>query len=164
MKSTTPATLKWLIASSVLYMALALIAAVVAIRANIPASPGGSGSGLPLVEDFLVGKGTAMSPPLYWLIAQAILTVLATKDGRRGTVGAVGLAIFGLLSGIGALMEPIVGQIFSPATFDPLKTVLEAGIIVLPFVMMVLGMREWSRRRRERGCKPSAGSEQILQS
>ena len=164
-KSTSPATLKRLLASSVLYMAFALIAAVVAISTNRLAAPGGASSGLPVVEDFLVGRGTAMSPPLYWLIAQAILTVLATKPQRRGTVGVAGLAIFGLLSGIGALMEPLVLEIFNPATFDLLAAVLEIGIIVLPFVMMVFGIREWQRRRwvAKQGCKPVQSSEQILQ-
>jgi hypothetical protein len=72
MKNTKPATLKWLVASSVLYIALALIGAVVAISTNRLAAPGGSSSGVPIVQDFVVGRGTAMSPPLWWLIAQAI--------------------------------------------------------------------------------------------
>jgi hypothetical protein len=60
-------------------------------------------------------------------------------------------------------MEPIVGDI-QPGDLDPLAAVLEAGIIVLPFVMTVLASFEWARRRRERGCKPSLNNEQILQS
>jgi hypothetical protein len=67
---------------------------------------GGSSSGLPVVQDFLYGKGTAMAQPLYWLIAQIVLTVLAPRRGLWGAVGIMGLAIFGLLSGIGALGEP----------------------------------------------------------
>jgi hypothetical protein len=61
----------------------------------------------------------------------------------------VGLAIFGLLSGIGALGEPIILEIFNPAKFDWLKIVIEAGIIILPILMMAFGILEWSRRRRE---------------
>ena len=91
-----------------------------------------------------------MSPGLAWLIAQAILTFLAPRKGRWGTIGVAGLTLFGLLSGIFSLTEPIVRRIFNPATFDPLKAVIETGIIVVPFVMMVFGILEWIRRRRDK--------------
>ena len=152
MNNATPTTLKRLVTSSVLYIVIALIAAIMAIRENLPAQPlgEGSGSGLPVTQDFLYGSGTAMSPGLISLIVQAILTVLAFRKNWWGTVGVAGLTISGLLSGVFALSEPIVKKIFSPATFDPWKAVIETGIIVIPFVMMAFGFLEWSRRRRER--------------
>ena len=144
-----PSTLKRLIVCSVLYVVLALIATVVAISENRPAEFGGSSTGLPVVQDFLYGMGTAMSPPLYHLIAQVALTILAPRRDRWGGVGVVGLAIFGL-SGIGALGEPIILEIFNPVTFDLLKALIYTGMIIVPFAMMVFGILEWSRRRRER--------------
>jgi hypothetical protein len=151
MNSNTPATLKRLVISSAAYIVISLIAAAVAIQANLPAQPlgEGSGSGKPVLQDFLFGNGTAMSPGLPWLIAQAILTVLAFRKSWWGMVGVVGLILFGLLSGVFSLTEPIVREIYSPALFDPLKTLIEAGIILLPFVMMVFGILEWRRKRRE---------------
>jgi hypothetical protein len=109
----------------------------------------GSGSGKPVLQDFLYGGGTAMSPGLPWLIAQALLTVLVFRKSWWGMFGVVGLIIFGLLSGVFSLTEPIVREIYGPGVFDPLKAVIEAGIIILPFVMMVFGISEWRRRRRD---------------
>ena len=147
----TPASLKRLIISSILYIVIALIAAAVAIAQNLPAQPLGesSGTGRPVLQDFLYGGGTAMSPGLIWLAAQATLTFLASRKGLLGTIGVAGLTLFGLLSGIFSLTEPIVRRIFHPATFDPLKAVIETGVIVVPFVMMVFGILELIRRRRD---------------
>ena len=152
MNTTTPTTLKRLVTSSVLYIVISLIAATIAIKENLPAQPlgEGSGSGLPVTQDFLYGSGTAMSPGLISLIVQAIFTVLAFRKNWWGTVGIAGLIISGLFGGVFALSEPIVKQIFSPSTFDPWKALIETGIIVIPFVMMAFGFLEWSRRRRER--------------
>jgi hypothetical protein len=151
MNKTTPTSLKRLVTSSLLYIVIALIAASIAINENLPAQPmgEGSGSGKPVLQDFLYGSGTAMSPGLPWLIAQALLTVLVFRKSWWGMFGVVGLIIFGLLSGVFSLTEPIVREIYGPAVFDPLKAVIEAGIIILPFLMMVFGISEWRRRRRD---------------
>lgn len=150
MNVKTPKSLSRLITSSILYVVLALISTGIAFAENRPAEFGGSSTGLTVVQDFLYGQGTAMSPPLYWLIAQIALTILAPRRGLWGAVGVVGLAIFGLLSGIGALGEPINREIFAPATFNLFKAVIQAGMIVVPFGMMVFGILEFLKRRRER--------------
>ena len=67
-----------------------------------------------------------------------------------GAFDVGGLTIAGLLFGVGALVEPILLEIFNPATFDLLKALIEAGLIIVPFVMMVLGVREWAARRRDK--------------
>jgi hypothetical protein len=151
MNKTTPTSLKRLVTSSLLYIVIALIAASIAINENLPAQPmgEGSGSGKPVLQDFLYGSGTAMSPGLPWLTAQALFTVLVFRKSWWGMFGVVGLIIFGLLSGVFSLTEPIVREIYGPAVFDPLKALIEAGIIILPFVMMVFGISEWRRRRRD---------------
>jgi hypothetical protein len=143
-----PSTHKRLVITSILYMVIALIGAMVAIMENRPAAAGGFSTGLPVVQDFLYGNGTAMSPPLYMLIALVIFTVLAFRQDRWGTVGVGGLTIAGLLFCIGALVEPILLEVLNPATFELLKALIEAGLIFLPFLMMIFGAREWSRRRR----------------
>ena len=146
----TPITLKRLITSSVLYMIIASIGAVIAIRENRPADPGGWSTGLPAAQDFLYGNGTALSPPLYMLIALVIFTILAPRHDRWGIFGVGGMTIFGLFFCIGALLEPILLEIFNPVTFDLSNAVIEAGLIIVPLVMMVFGFREWMRRRRDK--------------
>jgi hypothetical protein len=146
MKAVTQKTLKRLSASSILYIIFALVGAGVAIRENRPSDPGGWSTGLPALQDFLYGNGTAMSPPLYMIIAVAVLTLLALRRDRWGKVGVGGLTICGLLFSIGALVEPILFEIFKPEQFDFFKAVIEIGMIIIPLVMMVLGVREWKSR------------------
>jgi hypothetical protein len=147
MMNMMPTTLKRLITSSVLHMISALIGAVVAILENRPSDPGGVSTGLPVLQDFLYGNGTAMSPPLFMLAAQAILTILAPRHDRWGTFGVAGLTIAGLLFGVGMLVEPILFESFNPATFVPFKALIVIALIIVPFAMMAFGIREWKRRR-----------------
>jgi hypothetical protein len=145
-----PPTLKRLMISVLLYMVIALIAGVIAIAENLPAEFGGSSTGLTVTQDFIYGMGTALSPPFYTLIIQLAFLWLAPRKDRWGTVGVLGLAVIGLMTFIGALSEPINLRIFNPATFDPLKAVIMAGMILIPLAIMVFGLMEWSRRRREK--------------
>jgi hypothetical protein len=76
-KANTPIKLKRLVLSSILYLICASIGAVVAIVLNLPAQFGGSSSGLPVVQDFIYGMGTALGPSLWWMVPHALLTWLA---------------------------------------------------------------------------------------
>ena len=67
-----------------------------------------------------------------------------------GAFDVGGLTIAGLLFGVGVLVEPILLEIFNPATFDLLKAVIEVGLIIVLFVMMVFGVREWVGRHRDK--------------
>lgn len=149
MNSPTPRTLKRLVSSSVLYIVLALIATGFAVIENRTTEFGGSTSGLSALQSFLYGQGTAMSPPLYWLVAQVGLTAMALRRNRWGSVGVIGLAVFGLFFLIGAIGEPILLESFNPATFDMLNAVILAGLVIVPFIMMVFAILEWSRRRTQ---------------
>ena len=148
--SQTPNTLKRLIASSLIYMVLAVIAGTIAVSHNFSAQPlgEGSGTGRPVLQEFLFGNGTAMSPGLPWLAMQAVLTLVASRKGRWSVVGVIGLAIFGLLSGVFATTEPMALQIFTPGTFEPLLALIEAGVILTPFAMLAFAILEWIRRRK----------------
>ena len=138
MNTSTPRTLKLLTASTILYMLLALLAGLVAISENLPAEFGGSSTGLSVRQDFLYGMGTAISPPLYTVIIQLVLLMLAPRKDRWGMLGVLGLALIGLFTFIGVLSEPINRRIFGPATFDPLKALLVAAMIFLPLAILVL--------------------------
>jgi hypothetical protein len=147
MRAITPSTLKGLIACSVLYVVWASIAAVVAITENRAGEFAGFSTGLPALQNFLYGMGTGMSPPLLHLIVQVAFTVLTPRRDRWGGVGVVGLAIFGLLTVIGAIFEPINLELLNPVTFNLFRAVIQSGMIIIPFAMMVFGILEWSRRR-----------------
>ena len=149
MTATSPVTLKRLTASVILYMIIALIAGGIAIAENLPAEFGGSSTGLTATQDFVYGMGTSLSPPLYTLIIQLGLLLLVRRKDRWGTVGVLGLTVIGLMTCIGALGEPINQRIFDPATFDPVKAAIMAGMILIPLVIVVFGLMEWMRRRRE---------------
>jgi hypothetical protein len=157
MKPKIPIPLKRLITSSVLYIGIILIGAVIAIIENLPAEAAGLNSNAPVWQGFLYGNGTAMSPPIYWLIVQAILTALAPRRGLWGTVGIIGLIVTGLLFSIFGALEPIALKIFNPSTFDLFKVIIVTGII-LAFLMVVFGILELVRRSRSKrlGQMPTA--------
>ena len=145
--ANTQIKLKRLVQSSILYLIWATIAGVVAIVLNRPAEFGGSTSGLPVVQDFIFGMGTALSPPILWMVAQAFLTWLAWNQmKRRSTWGVIGLTLFGVAEFGGALGEPITYELLNPDTFNPLVAVVQAGMIIIPLVMMVFAIQEWRRR------------------
>jgi uncharacterized membrane protein YeaQ/YmgE (transglycosylase-associated protein family) len=150
-KANTPIKLKRLVLSSILYLIWASSGAVVAMVLNRPAQFGGSTSDLPVVQDFIYGTGTALSPPLlWWMVPQALLTWLAWNQmNRKSTWGVIGLTLFGVAEFIGALGEPITYELLDPVTFNPLLAVIQAGMIIIPFVMMVFAIQEWRRRRSE---------------
>jgi hypothetical protein len=150
MTARPPATLKRLTISVILYMVMALIAGLVAIAQNLPAEFAGSSTGLTATQDFMYGMGTALSPPLYLLPIQIALLWLAHRRDRWGQVGVGGLTVIGLMTCFGALGEPINRRIFNPATFEPVKAALMTGMILIPVVIVIFGLMEWARRRREK--------------
>jgi hypothetical protein len=149
-KVNTDIKLKRLVQASILSLIWGSIATVVAIVLNRPAQFGGSTSGLPVVQDFIYGMGTALSAPLVWMVAQALLTWLAwNQRNRRSTWGVIGLALFGATTFIGTLGEPITYELLNPVTFNPLLAVIPTGMIIIDSLMMVFAIREWRRRRSE---------------
>lgn len=149
MTAVTRATLRWLRTSVILYMMIALIAGGIAIAENLPSEFAGFRTGLTATQDFLYGMGTALSPPFYTLIIQLAFLLMLPRRDRWGTVGIAGLTVIGWLTCLGALSEPINRRIFSPTTFDPVKAVIMVGMILIPVAIVVFGLKEWFRRRRE---------------
>jgi hypothetical protein len=149
-KANAHLKLRRLVQSSILYLIWASIATAVAIVLNLPAQFGGSTTGLPVVQDFIYGMGTALSPSLWWMVPQALLTWLAwNQTNRRSTWGVIGLTLFGFAEFIGALGEPITYELLDPITFNLFLAVIQAGMIIIPLVMTVFAIQEWKRRRSE---------------
>ena len=113
--------------------------AALALRRGLPASWGGVLRGRDVARDFVGLKGTALSPPLALLVAQALLTGAALRPGRTGARTARGLAMHGALEGAGMLGEPILWRALRPATFDPAPAAIAAGFLALAALMMRLG-------------------------
>jgi hypothetical protein len=94
--------------------------------------------------------GTALSAPLVWMVAQALLTWLAWNRTSRWSIwGVIGLVLFGATTFIGVSGEPITYELLNPSTFNPLPAVIPAGQVIIDFVLMVFGIQEWRRRRSE---------------
>lgn len=128
------------IRGTVIYLMWASLAAVVAIARNLPAGFAGAHTGLSAAHDFLVGMGTALSPPLWWMAAQAACVAVAARrtSAHRGLTAA--LIFFGVSEFVGALGEPITMRVFRPQTFDPLLATVQSGMILLPLAVIVAGI------------------------
>jgi hypothetical protein len=129
------------------YLCWASGAAVVAIVRNMPAAFGGLSTGLSVTNDFLIGFGTALSPPLWWMLAQAFFAARAARSASvtRPAIGA--LTAMGAMECIGAIGEPVTLQALAPATFDPLLAVTQLGMVLLPLAIVIFGIRAWRQSR-----------------
>ena len=140
-----------LLLSSGLYLVNGCIGALVAIRDELPGDFVGRRSGKTARGDFLTGAGTALSPAAWMLMLQAGCMLLARRRGRPGAVGRVGLSIIAIGGLIGVLGEPIIYQVLTPRTFDPLKAVISVGNIMLPVLTLLSAFPEWRRRQAGNG-------------
>jgi hypothetical protein len=138
--------LSWVCA---LWLLNALTGAAVAIREDLPGELiAGVFVGRDASAEFFKGPGTALSPGLAHLAAQAVFTVLSTRGGRAGTIGAVGLIVVGVGATAGALGEKITYRVLSPSSFDPAKAAIVSAGIFLSSLMTVFGARRLFVLRR----------------
>jgi hypothetical protein len=122
-----------------LWLLNSAIGARVAIRENLPGVFAGMTRWQDPSADFFRGAGTALSPGLPMMAAQAVFTVLSTRGGRAGKVGAAGLAALGVGGTVGVLGEPITYRALSPRMLDPAKAPIVSGAIVLSALMAIFG-------------------------
>ena len=129
----------------VLWLLNSAIGARVAVKEGLPAEwVAGLYAGRDASAEFFKGTGTALSPGLPMMVAQALLAVLSTRGGRAGTIGAVGLVVLGTGGTIGMLAETITYRVLSPRAFDPPKAAIGLAAIILAPSMIVLS---WKRLR-----------------
>jgi hypothetical protein len=131
---------------SLAYILAAGTGAAVAIREDLPGAFLGRTTGRTARGDFLLGAGTALSPGLAMLAAQAAFTLLARRGGRAGAVGAAGLALLGTGATVGLLGEPIVWRVLSRRGFDAPKAALVAVMIALPVALCRASVHTLRRR------------------
>jgi hypothetical protein len=131
-----------------LWLLNAAIGARVAIREDLPGEFAGMTRWHDPSADFFKGAGTALSPGLPMLAAQAVFAALSARGGRSGKIGAAGLAVLGAGGTVGVLGEPITYRVLSPRTFDPAKAPIVSAAIALSALMTVLGAAELRAARR----------------
>jgi hypothetical protein len=136
---------------SALWLLNSAIGARLAIRDDLPAEwVAGLYVGRDASAEFFKGGGTALSPGLPMMIAQALFAVLSTRGGRAGIAGAAGLTVLGAGGTVGVLAETITYRVLSPSTFDPVKAGIVSAAAVLSPLMAVLGVRRLSALRHGR--------------
>ncbi len=146
-------TTRRLVFASVLLLILASIGTVVSIVYKLPYEFGGRGDPNTVLRDFVAGGGTALSPPMPPMILAVVFTILAPSPRWWGTVGVVGLCIFGSQYAIGESQEPIVWRALRSSTFGPFEAVvalLGVGGMLLGILVFLFGVMELIDRVRER--------------
>jgi hypothetical protein len=146
-----PKRLSALFIVSVLWLLNSAVDARVAIRGDLPAEwVAGLYVGRDASAEFFKGGGTALSPGLPMMGAQALFLVLSTRGGRSGKAGTAGLTLLGAGGTIGVLAETITYRVLSPRTFDPAKVPIVSAGIVLSALMTILGGRRLRALRSDR--------------
>jgi hypothetical protein len=136
---------------SLLWLLNSAIGARVAIREDLPAEwVAGLYVGRDASAEFFKGGGTALSPGLPMMVAQALFTVLSTRGGRAGKAGVAGLTVLGAGSTVGVLAETITYRVLSPRTFDLAKVPIVSAAIVLSALMAILGASRLRALRSDR--------------
>ena len=129
-RETSPGPDKLLSSVCALWLLNALTGAVVAIREELPGELiADVFTGRDASAEFFKGPGTALSPGLAHIAAQALFAVLSTRGGRAGMAGAAGLVAVGTSAAAGALGEKLTYRVLSPKAFDPVKVaIVSTGI------------------------------------
>ena len=146
-------TTRRLLLASVLLLAVAITGTVISIVYKLPYEFSGQGDPDNVLRDFVAGGGTALSPPLPPMILALVFTILAPSRRWWGTVGVVGLCIFGSQYIIGESQEPIVWRSLRSSDFGPLDAVVALlGVlgILLGALVLLLGVMELVDRMRAR--------------
>ncbi len=147
-KIQNPKSPKGLVATSLLYLLSASTGARIAIDEDIRGQFLGRCSEKMPQEDFVRGMGTALSPGVKMLVAQAAATTLAGRRGFLGRVGVFALTLLGAGATVGMLGEAVTYQALNPRTFDPPVATIVVANVALPAMMVILGGRELAGKRR----------------
>jgi len=126
---------------------LSVVGAVVSVMARWPHQFGGHGSRQHMLSDFLT-SGTALAPPLAFLLLFAVASLLIRRRDVWGTVAQVVLLLISAFMIIGAL-----GEAFAGATPDVPRVVqMFSGVwgTIAGVLLAVLCARSIGARRRVR--------------
>lgn len=121
--------------AAIALLLLALIGTGIGIAARLPYQFGGQGDPERIMDDF-VSKGTAVSPPLFALLALIAGALLASRAGALGRIGSGVLALLAIVFFIAT-----IGELIGAGAFGGLAqvvviiwSVLGAALIALMFL------------------------------
>jgi hypothetical protein len=127
---------------SLAYAVKALDGARVAIRDTLHEAPFGVRGTGSVSHDFYLGFGTALSPGLPMLAAQAGVTVTLAGPAPTARKSMDVLAVFGALYSIGQLAEPLAHRTLAhPRSAGSRRLRVVVGNIVLPAAMAIVAYR-----------------------
>ena len=129
-------------ALSLAYTVSAIEGARMSIRDSLYEQPFGIKSGIPVSRDFYFGFGTALSPGLPFLLAQAAVTGTLAGPAPTARKSMDLLAIFGAAYTVGQIAEPLALRTLahprsSERGFRRMRVVL--GNVVFPAAMGIIG-------------------------
>ncbi len=130
------------------YILISSAGGVVAIGRGLPAEFLGFSSESEIWVDFLVGGGTAMSPPVVYLVLIAAVAVASFRADRIGRTATLLLAALVVLNVIGQLLEPITWRSIAPDTFDLQTASISVLMTVVPASLAVVAVAEYRARGR----------------
>ncbi len=108
-----------------LWLMVAAIETAIAVPERWPAQFGGKGDPTKMATQWIT-KGTALSPPLFLLVAMVVALVLVTF-ARRRSVAQAGTALAGLVGVIGIIGA--LGELLAAATPAVPGSVRDAAVI-----------------------------------
>ncbi len=145
---------KRLLIISCLYLLCAGIGTALAVVEHLPAECGGILQGDDIVNDFVSGVGTALSPPLILLVIQVLFMILLFRNDPLKRVGASGQMVLGVLYFFGQVGEPILWRNLTPSGFHPEQALIIAANLLLPLMLFFAGARVLRRLVRPEGISP----------
>ena len=128
-----------------LYLGVAVAGTAVALERGYRGRPLGITTDLDLLWDWVVGLSTALSAPLWVLLAfVATLVVARRRPASRGASAAV--IAMGAAFIAGMLVEPITYRVLSPGGFDLIPTAFVAINLALPLLIVIFALQELPAR------------------
>ncbi|MGH8958009.1 MAG: hypothetical protein ACRDVK_04965 [Acidimicrobiia bacterium] len=122
---------------STTYLDVAGAGTWVAVSRDLAARPFGIVSGLPVIQSFAIGLGTALSAPLAPLLLLIVLNAWLLRSGERRPIQLIMILAGGFL--VGMLAEPILGEVLGGG-HDLAVTILVAANVVVPLAMLAYGL------------------------
>jgi hypothetical protein len=126
---------------STVYIGNALYGAHLALRDSLEEAPFGWRQNRTVSDDFYTGFGTALSPGLPMLIAQAGVSTMLVGSSRTAQRGANVLAVFGALYTIGQLAEPITYRTLRRPSEAPDRLHAIIGNVIVPAALTAVAAR-----------------------
>jgi hypothetical protein len=126
-------------------IALGLALTAVGINRALPHEIGGIGSKLTVGADTWA-SGTAISPPLVFLVVAGLLAAITMRSTRGGARAASWLAVLTGVAIVAGLMEPVQQRVILFEEHDPLLAALlyTSYLAWIALVVAALGRRQGS--------------------